>query len=146
MYIFKPPQKDMFWCNPPNIARLAINEHRPSNQPGINVQPIYPFEINTGFICSWKAIKFYERWFTRLSKLSEEIDLNDISYSIMEERVCDIMFFDEGVDFEFFNAFQVNEDVSNYTNDEIENLCFFHGHIGMEKNWKPFLESYLRRI
>jgi hypothetical protein len=32
------------------------------------------------------------------------------------------------------------------TNDEIENLCFFHGHIGMEKNWKPFLESYLRRI
>ena len=146
MYLFKQPPLGMLECSKDKLARLAINEHRPTTQPRVNVDRVYPFEINTGFICSHKSSQFYAKWFDRLERLSSEIATVDIAtYSIWEERVCDVMYFDEGVPFEFFGPFQVNEDVSHYSDDEIEQVCFLHGHIGMEANWRPFLESYLRR-
>lgn len=147
MYLIKEPKESLFSCHHTKLAKLAINEHRPTNQPGISIKPIYNFEINTGFICSWREAGFYKKWYERLKRKTLKLDYNDPAYSIWEERICDVMYFEEDAQFEFFNEpFQINEDVSNYEDDEIKEIIFFHGHCEMTKRNDKYMQIYLKRL
>lgn len=127
-------------------AKLGINEHRPTDMYPDFKGKIYPFEINTGFIVSRSDSNFYTEWYGILNSITKNLEVNDPMYSIYEERVLDIMYFDNRYPLEFIKNYQVNGDVSDYTDQEIKNLCFFHGHANMTKRNEKNLRIYMRRL
>lgn len=129
-----------------SFAKIAINEHRPTNQPNVNFKRIYPFEINTGFIVSKSTDNFYTLWWRHLKNISRELDINDPNYSIWEERICDVMYFDLKYQFDFFDKYQLNSDVSDFTDDEILDIYFLHGHPELEKRNEKYLKNYIKRL
>jgi len=125
-------------------VKIAINEHRPTNQCDIDIKPIYPFEINTGFIVSETKSMFYNDWWKKLKEKSEDLDINSPEYSIWEERICDIMHFENNYDFEFFHDYQINGD-NNY-NLKNDDTYFLHYHQDLKKKNEKHLKNYLKRL
>jgi hypothetical protein len=133
------PKEDVF-------AKIAINEHRPTDQPEVNIEPIYPFEINTGFIVSRTDKYFYSIWWEHLKNKSMTLDPNDPNYSIWEERICDEMYFDMGYRFDFFDKYQLNSDVSDYSDKDMKGLYFLHGHPELKKRNENYLKKYIKKL
>ena len=127
-------------------AKLGINEYNPTARYPEFTGTIYPFETNTGFIVSRNDSNFYSEWYDRLKILTDTLSIDDPMYSIYEERVLDIMYFDEGYPIDFIKNYQVNGDVSGYTNQEILDLCFFHGHSNMKERNEKNLHLYTKRL
>jgi hypothetical protein len=147
MTLMKTPTKELLTPSEKTLAKIGVNEHRPTARYPDFQGKQYPLEANTGFIVSWRYSGFYEAWYDRLKTLTAEIDkTNPPEYSIYEERVIDIMHFDEGFAVEFESNFQVNGDVSENTDEEIMNMTFFHGHANMKERNAQYWSTYLRRM
>lgn len=127
-------------------TRIAINEYRPTKQNNVSIDgPIYDFEINTGFIYSNVGNHFYRDWYLKLKEKTLELDWEDPSYSIWEERICDVMYFEEGYPFSFFRPFQINGPLEMYKDEELKHICFNHCHIEHPQRGIKQLEEYLKR-
>jgi hypothetical protein len=147
MTLMKTPSEELFSVCQNSLAKIGINEHPPTARYPDFDGKIYPHEANTGFIVSWRYGGFYTAWYDRLQALTKEIDqTNPEWYSIYEERVIDMMYFDEDFAVEFIEKYQVNGDVSEYTDEEIMNLFFFHGHANMKERNEQYWSTYLRRM
>ena len=147
MMLMKAPTDNLLSVCQTSMATIGINEHRPTARYPDFDGKIYPHEANTGFIVSWAGDKFYTKWYKRLADLTKLLDQqNPPEYSIYEERVIDLMHFEEGIYMEFVEKYQVNGDVSEYTDEEIMNLYFFHGHANMKERNQKYWSIYLRRL
>lgn len=146
MFLMREIPSDFLIPHHQSIAKIAINEHRPTDQPNVNFNPIYEFEINTGFIVSKTEHYFYTIWWKHLKAISEKIDQHDPNYSVWEERICDVMHFDIGYKFDFFDQYQVNSDVSGFNEEEIKGLYFLHGHPELQKRNEKYLKNYIKKL
>lgn len=146
MSVIKNLPDDLFTLQDNMKAKLGINEHKPTDRYPDFQGKKYPFETNTGFIVSRRDSNFYCEWYNRLKMLTKTLDINDQMYSIYEERVLDIMYFDEKYPVEFIEKYQVNGDVSEYTGQEISGLCFFHGHSNMKERNDKYLKIYTKML
>lgn len=147
MTLMKAPSRDLLTPSKDVMAKIGINEHRPTARYPDFKGKIFPWEANTGFIVSWRYGGFYEAWYERLKLLTEELDkTNPPEYSIYEERVVDLMYFEEGIPLQYEAFFQVNGDVSENTDEEILNMTFFHGHANMKERNAQYWSTYLRRV
>ncbi len=145
MTLFRPLDLTLFE-NAGDTTRIAINEFRPTLQNGVhNIGKIYDFEINTGFIYSNSSNHFYKDWYERLKNKTAELEWDDPNYSIWEERICDIMYFEEGYPFTFFKPFQINGSLSQYSDEQLSSICFNHCHINHTQRAVKQLEEYLIR-
>lgn len=145
MTLFRKLDQTLFE-NLDETTRIAINEFRPTRQHKVAIEgPIYDFEINTGFIYSKAKNHFYHDWYHKLKEKTAILDWDDPSYSIWEERICDVMYFDEGYPFSFFKPFQINGPLDKYSNLELKHICFNHCHIEHAERGIRQLEEYLRR-
>jgi hypothetical protein len=147
MTLMKAPTRELLTPSKENLAKIGVNEHRPTARYPDFKGKIYAWEANTGFIVSWRYGQFYQSWYERLQMLTKVLDQkNPEEYSIYEERVIDIMYFEESFQVEFEAFFQVNGDVSKNTDEEILNMTFFHGHANMKERNQKYWATYLRRM
>lgn len=147
MTLMKTPTRDLLTPSEDKIAKIGINEHRPTARYPDFKGKIYPWEANTGFVVSWRYGGFYKAWYDRLKDLTKLLDQqNPSEYSIYEERVVDIMYFEENVPLEFEAFFQVNGDVSGNLDEEVMKMTFFHGHANMKDRNQKYWAIYLRRV
>lgn len=147
MILIQTPNEHLLTPSHNVSARVAVNEHKPTDRyPDFNGEK-YPHESNTGFIVSWRDRGFYSDWWDALVRFESNgmFSKDDPEYSIWEERVVDVMYFIYGYPLEFIDKFQVNGDVSNYTDDEIMNLFFFHGHYNMKERNEVYWKTYIKR-
>ena len=147
MTLMKAPTRELLTPDESKIAKIGINEHRPTARYPEFKGKIFAWEANTGFIVSWRYGDFYQKCYERLQEMTKLLHQQlPEEYSIYEERVVDIMYFEENIPLEFEAFFQVNGDVSENTDEEIMDMVFFHGHANMKERNQKYWSIYLRRL
>ncbi len=144
--IREPTEEQLTPCQTSN-AVVGINEHRPTAMYPDFMGKRYEHEANTGFILSWRKCGFYKDWWQKLRNMENKGIFNkeDPEYSIWEERVVDLMYFEDNYPILFTKNYQVNGDVSNFSDEEILDILFFHGHKNMEQRNEKLWRTYLKR-
>jgi len=145
MYVINPIDKKLFEMKPDSKCKIAVNEWRPTGNFPNGTFQIYPFEIETNFMYSKREDGIYKDWWYKLNKFLIENDQTN-KYStkeltIFEERICDIMYFDEMYPFCFFEpGYQINheEQINKDAN-------FIHCHLDDGARLHRLAQLYLKR-
>lgn len=142
MYLLAPPDKSLFKIKDNILCKIAINEWRPTDNLEDKLKQ-YPFEIETNFIVSRRKDVFYNKWYTELMKLYNETKdtYTPEVLSVLEERICDVMYFDNDYPFEFFEeGYQINhEDIVD------KNAFFLHCHLDNSDRFHNLLKLYIKK-
>lgn len=145
MYLLRPPTKDLLYVQPGSLCKIAINEWRPTdNLDEKELQRLrqYPFEIETNFMVSKRMSLFYDTWYRELKEKYNKIkyEYTSKTLSIFEERICDIMYFDNRYPFEFFKeGYQLNHEKIIH-----KDAFFLHCHMDNPDRFNRLLKLYLQ--
>jgi len=141
MYLLRPPTKDLLYISPGKLCKIAINEWRPTNNLEEKLFQ-YPFEIETNFMVSKRMTLFYDTWYRKLMEKYNEVkyEYTTQTLSVFEERICDIMYFNNKYLFEFFKeGYQINHE------DKVDKNAFFlHCHLDNPVRFNTLLKLYLK--
>jgi len=141
MYLLKPPTKELLHVPPGKLCKIAINEWRPTDNLDEKLTQ-YPFEIETNFMVSKRMSLFYDTWYRELKEKYNEVkyEYTPKTLSVFEERICDIMYFDNRYPFEFFKEiYQINHEKMID-----RNAFFLHCHLDNPERFNTLLKLYLK--
>ena len=142
MYLLKNPTQNLLKMKDKTLCKIAINEWRPTNNLAEKLNQ-YPFEIETNFMISRRTDLFYSTWYAELMRIHDRVKdkYTPQTLSVFEERVCDIMYFDQGYPFEFFKeGYQINhEKIVN------KDAFFLHCHLDNSVRFHNLLKLYLNK-
>jgi hypothetical protein len=143
MYVIKSIDQKLFEMSEDCKCKIAVNEWRPTGNFPKGTFDLYPFEIATNFMYSKRESNFYKDWWNKLDNFLINND-GDERYSvreltIFEERICDMMYFNGGYPFCFFEpGYQINHE------EQINKDAYFiHCHLDNSNRFKNLVSLYL---
>ena len=144
MYVVRALDAKLFEMSDDRKCKIAVNEWRPTGNFPKGTFDLYPFEIATNFMYSRREDNFYHDWWCKLDSFLIQND-KDEKYSIdettiFEERICDMMYFDEGYPFSFFEeGYQINHE------EQINKDAYFiHCHLDNSPRFHSLITAYLK--
>jgi hypothetical protein len=150
MYFIKPLREELFNLKPGETIVGRYDElSAKHNTNKLTFPPKYGQPWDTGLVITHRTTKFFDRFYQKLKQITSEYESGEfeqkynlhikqhdedhgVDYGAIEEFAVSIMYTDDGANLTEMTKYNLGEfyaPIDIYTDEEVDNIYFFHEHI-----------------